>query len=98
MEVVGGRLTSQVAIKKALTFYEQIGKRPIHIRRDVSGHVANRLQTALSRGIASIEDVDRAITHGPSLRWAPLGPFLNLHLSGGVGGITRALEHLGPAM
>ena len=59
------------------------------------GHVANRLQAALwqeafhlvAAGVASVEDVDAAITHGPGLRWALLGPFLNLHLSGGAGGI-----------
>ena len=90
VEVVGGRQTSEDAIKKALTFYESIGKKPIHIRREVKGHVANRLQAALWReafhlveqGITSVEDVDTAIAQGPGLRWALLGPFLNLHLSG----------------
>jgi 3-hydroxyacyl-CoA dehydrogenase len=106
VEVVGGRQTSEDAIKKALTFYESIGKKPIHIRREVKGHVANRLQAALWReafhlveqGIASVEDVDTAIAQGPGLRWALLGPFVNLHLSGGAGGIAHALEHLGPPM
>ena len=104
VEVVGGRLTSQDAIERALAFYGSIGKKPIHIRREVKGHVANRLQAALWReafylveqGIASVEDVDTAIAHGPGLRWALLGPFLNLHLSGGTGGIAHVLEHLGP--
>ena len=103
VEVVGGRLTSKDAIKKALAFYGSIGKKPIHIQREVKGHVANRLQAALWReafylveqGIASVEDVDTAIAHGPGLRWALLGPFLNLHLSGGAGGIAHVLEHLG---
>jgi carnitine 3-dehydrogenase len=74
--------------------------------REVKGHVANRLQAALWReafylveqGIASVEDVDTAIAHGPGLRWALLGPFLNLHLSGGTGGIAHVLEHLGPPL
>jgi 3-hydroxyacyl-CoA dehydrogenase len=102
--VVGGRLTSADAIEKALAFYKSIGKKPIHIRREVKGYVANRLQAALWReafylveqGIASVEDVDTAIAHGPGLRWALLGPFLNLHMSGGAGGIAHVLEHLGP--
>jgi len=104
VEVVGGRLTSEDAVKQALAFYGSIGKKPIHIRREVKGHLANRLQAALLReafylveqGIASVEDVDTAIAHGPGLRWALLGPFLNLHLSGGAGGIAHVLEHLGP--
>jgi carnitine 3-dehydrogenase len=106
VEVVGGRLTSEEAVKKALAFYGSIGKKPIHIRREIKGHVANRLQAALWReafylveqGIASVEDVDTVIAHGPGLRWALLGPFLNLHLSGGAGGIAYALEHLGPSI
>jgi carnitine 3-dehydrogenase len=106
VEVVGGRLTSEESVERALAFYGSIGKKPIHIRREVRGHVANRLQAALWReafylveqGIASVEDVDTAVAHGPGLRWALLGPFLNLHLSGGVGGIAHVLEHLGPPL
>jgi carnitine 3-dehydrogenase len=106
VEVVGGRLTSADAVEKALAFYKSIGKKPIHIRREVKGCVANRLQAALWReafylveqGIASVEDVDTAIAHGPGLRWALLGPFLNLHMSGGAGGIAHVLEHLGPPL
>lgn len=104
VEVVGGRLTSPEAIEQALRFYASVGKKPIHIRAEVKGHVANRLQAALWReafhlveqGVASVSDIDTAIAHGPGLRWALLGPFMNLHLSGGEGGLKHALEHLGP--
>lgn len=104
VEVVGGHLTSAQAIDKAMRFYESLGKKAIHIRREVKGHVANRLQAALWReafhlvqeGVASVSDIDAAIAHGPGLRWALLGPFLNVHLSGGEGGIQHFLEHLGP--
>jgi len=106
VEVVGGRLTSEDAIRNALAFYSSIGKKPIRIRRELKGHVADRLQAALwqeafylvQQGIASVEDVDTAIADGPGLRWALLGPFLNLHLSGGSGGIAHVLEHLGPPL
>jgi carnitine 3-dehydrogenase len=84
VEVVGGRQTSADAIKRAVTFYESIGKKTIHLRREVKGHIANRLQAALWReafhlvkqGIASVADIDTAIAHGPGLRWALLGPVL----------------------
>jgi carnitine 3-dehydrogenase len=106
VEVAGGRLTSEETIKKGLAFYKSIGKKPIHIRREIKGHIANRLQAALwqeafylvEQGIASVEDVDTAVAHGPGLRWALLGPFLNLHLSGGAGGISHVLDHLGPPL
>lgn len=104
VEVVGGRLTSPQAIEQAMQFYTSIGKKPIQLRQEVKGHIANRLQAALwkeafhlvEQGVATVSDIDTAIAHGPGLRWALLGPFMNLHLSGGDGGIRHLLEHLGP--
>lgn len=104
VEVVGGKETSPQVIERTLQFYREIGKKAIHVRREVKGHVANRLQAALFReafslvheGVASVADVDAAISHGPGLRWALLGPFMNLNLSGGSGGIAHVIDHLGP--
>ena len=100
VEVVGGSTASDAAVDGAIAFYRAIGKHPIHLKREIRGHVANRLQAALwqeafnlvQAGVASVEDVDAAIAHGPGLRWALLGPFLNLHLSGGAGGIGALFE------
>ncbi len=104
VEVAGGKATSDAAVDRAMEFYRAVGKKPIRLRREMRGHVANRLQAALwqeaihlvQSGVASVEDIDTAIAHGPGLRWALLGPFLNLHLSGGKGGIEHLLAHLGP--
>lgn len=104
VEVVGGKETADEPIATAMAFYASVGKKPIHLKKEVKGHVANRLQAALWReafslvheGVASVEDIDTAIAHGPGLRWALLGPFMNLHLSGGAGGLQHVLEHLGP--
>jgi 3-hydroxyacyl-CoA dehydrogenase len=106
VEVVGGAKTSPAAVERALSFYAAIGKRPIHIRKEVRGHVANRLQAALWReavhlvveGVASVADVDAAIAHGPGLRWALMGPHLTFHLAGGEGGMTHFMKHLTPPM
>ena len=105
VEVLGGKQTSDENVSKAMAFYTALGKKPIRINQEVKGHVANRLQVALwreafslvERGVASVKDIDTAIANGPGLRWALLGPFLNLHASGGPGGITHTLQHLGPA-
>ena len=106
VEVVGGERTAPAAIENALAFYRAIGKRPIHIRREVKGHVANRLQAALWReavhlvatGVASVADVDVAISEGPGLRWALMGPHLTFHLAGGDGGMPHFLDQLGPPL
>jgi 3-hydroxyacyl-CoA dehydrogenase len=106
VEVVPGEKTDAEAADAAMAFYAAVGKRPILLRRELPGHVANRLQAALwreayslvERGIASVSDIDTAISQGPGLRWAVLGPFVNQHLSGGPGGLAHVLEHLGPPM
>ncbi|RJL22131.1 3-hydroxyacyl-CoA dehydrogenase [Bailinhaonella thermotolerans] len=92
------------AAEAAYRFYEGVGKRPILLRRELPGHLANRLQAALwreayslvERGAASVADIDAAIAYGPGLRWALLGPLANQHLSGGAGGLAHVLAHLGP--
>lgn len=106
VEVVGGTHTSPEAVAAALRFYAAVGRKPIHIRRELPGFVTNRLQAALWReayglvaaGVVSVEDLDTAIANGPGLRWALLGPFATQHLSGGEGGLAHVLEHLGPPM
>ena len=103
VEVVGGEKTSDAMIDRAMAFYAAIGKKPIRLRRELKGHIANRLQAALWRevfhlvdiGAATVADIEVAIAHGPGLRWGALGPFAHLHLSGGDGGIAHLLAHLG---
>ncbi len=104
VEVVPGERTSDDAVEKAMALYAAVGKRPIRVRQEVPGHIANRLQAALwqeayslvERGVATVADIDTAISQGPGLRWAILGPFANKHLSGGPGGLAHDLKHLGP--
>ena len=83
VEVVGGRRTSNDAIERAMEIYRSMGKVPIHITAELPGHVTNRLQAALWReaywlveqGVVSVAEIDTAISNGPGLRWALLGPF-----------------------
>jgi 3-hydroxyacyl-CoA dehydrogenase len=106
VEVVGGRHTSEDAIEAAMAVLRSWGKTPIRVRAELPGHVANRLQAALwleaydlvRRGVVSVADLDVAISAGPGLRWALLGPLATQHLSGGPGGLAHVLAHLGPPM
>jgi carnitine 3-dehydrogenase len=106
VELVGGRATEPAVLERAAAFYRAVGKRPITIRREMRGHVANRMQVALYReaihlaleGVASIEDIDAAIAYGPGLRWAIMGPHMLHHLAGGDGGLRHLLEHIGPGI
>jgi 3-hydroxyacyl-CoA dehydrogenase len=102
VEVVGGAKTSPDAIQQAMAFYASIGKKAIHLRKEIPGHAANRLQAALYRevaylieqGVLSVADADDAVSWGPGLRWGVMGPSLQWHIGGGAGGIRHFMEHL----
>src|SRR2546430_1492536 len=102
VEVVGGAKTSPDAIQQAMTFYTSIGKKAIHLRKELPWHVANRLQAALYRemvylieqGVLRVEDTDAAVAYGPGLRWGLMGQSLQWPVGGGAGGIKHFMEHL----
>jgi 3-hydroxyacyl-CoA dehydrogenase len=102
VEVVGGAETSADVVRRAIEFYASIGKKPIHLRKEVVGHVANRLQAAIYRevvnlinlGVVDVADADTAVCWGPGLRWGVMGPSMLFHLGGGEGGIKHFMEHL----
>lgn len=88
VEVMGNERTAPGVVDQARGFYESVGKVTIEVKREVPGHVANRLQAALWReaihlvneGVATVEDVDTAVSSGPGLRWAVMGPTHLFHL------------------
>jgi 3-hydroxyacyl-CoA dehydrogenase len=92
-------------VRQAAEFYRTIGRRPVILKREMPGHIANRLSSALYReavylveqGVASVADIDAALCNGPGLRWAVMGPHMTYHLGGGPGGIEHYLSHLGPS-
>jgi 3-hydroxyacyl-CoA dehydrogenase len=105
VEVVAGAKTSPETVEQVIAFYESIGKKPIHVRKEVVGHVANRLQAALYReivylieqGVIDVADGDTAVCWGPGLRWGVMGPNLLFHLGGGQGGMQHFLgQFTGP--
>ncbi|MBD3678175.1 MAG: NAD-binding protein [Rhodobacteraceae bacterium] len=104
VELVAGKATTEAALQAAERFYEQMRRVPIRVKKEVPGHLANRLTSALYReavylvaeGIADVESVDKAIAYGPGMRWALMGPHLTYHMGGGAGGYRGYLDHLGP--
>jgi 3-hydroxyacyl-CoA dehydrogenase len=100
VEIVGGAKTSEATIKRASEFYAGLGKQVVRLRKEVPGHVANRLQAALARevyhlvadDVVSVADVDKALCWGPGLRWGIMGQVLLNHLGGGQGGIEHFFE------
>ena len=106
VEIIPGRKTSPETVKATKEFMTKLGKVAVVQKKEVSGTIGNRLAAALWReaidlvhkGVAELEDVDKAVSAGPGIRWAILGPHVGYHLGGGRGGIEYYLRHLGPAM
>ena len=106
VEIVGGRETSEEAVRTAAGYYRRIGMRPLHVRNEIDAYISDRLQQAIwhealhlvNDGIATIPEVDAAITGGPGLRWAFMGTAMAWHVASGEGGMRATMAHFGPAM
>ena len=102
VEVYG---TDPAHIHRAEAIYRAAGRVPVRLKKDATGHIANRLASALWReavfmvqdGIADVEAIDAALVTGPGLRWSVLGAHMAYHLGGGAGGMAGYLAHLGPS-
>ncbi len=106
VEVVGGAKTSPDAVQAAIKVYESLGMRPLHVRKEVPGFIADRLLEALWRealhlvndGVASTGEIDDAIRFGAGLRWSFMGTFLTYTLAGGNAGMRHFMAQFGPAL
>lgn len=102
VEVVGGAATKPQTILDTIAFYASAGKRPIHLKKELPGHVVNRVQSALYREVVylveqdvlGVADADDLVSWGPGLRWGVMGPNLLWHLAGGQGGIQHFMDNL----
>ena len=106
VELVGGEKTAPAAVEAAAKFFTYIGMHPLRVRREVPGHLTDRLQEALWReilhlvndGIATTGELDESIVYGPGLRWAAMGTNLIYHLAGGESGMRHMLAQFGPCL
>lgn len=106
VELVGGSATQTSQIDAAQTLYRALAMRPLVVRKEIEGHLADRLMEALWRealhlvndGVATTEEVDAAVVYGCGLRWPLMGTFLTFHLAGGEQGMRHMLEQFGPAL
>jgi len=106
VEIVGGKKTKPKFLKIAKDFYENVGMKPLIVKKEIEGYISDRLQEALWReslhiikdGIATTQEIDDAIVYGPGLRWSFMGVCLTFHLAGGEMGMKHMLEQFGPAL
>ncbi len=106
VELVAGGRTAPATIEAAARFFGHIGMHPLHVRREVPGHLTDRLQEAIWReilhlvndGVATTGELDDSIVYGPGLRWAAMGTNMIYHLAGGEAGMRHMLAQFGPAL
>jgi carnitine 3-dehydrogenase len=106
VELCGGAKTAPETIERARAFYAGIGMKPLHVRKEIDGFIADRLLEALWRealwlvndGVATTEEIDDAIRYGAGLRWSFMGTFLIYRLAGGEAGMRHFMAQFGPAL
>src|ERR1700677_883257 len=106
VEVWGGERTGDAAKQAAMELYSAVGMRPLHVRKEIDGFIADRLLEALWRealwlvkdGVATTEEIDDAIRFGAGLRWSFMGTFLIYRMAGGEAGMRHFLAQFGPAL
>jgi carnitine 3-dehydrogenase len=106
VELVGGERTAPATIEAAARFFTYIGMHALKVRREVPGHLTDRLQEAIWReilhmvneGVATTGELDDSIVYGPGLRWAAMGTNMIYHLAGGESGMRHMLAQFGPAL
>lgn len=103
VELVPGEQTEVETMEKVKAFFLELGKHPVVLKKEVPGHIANRLAAAVWReslalldaGVASVEDIDAALCQGPGLRWALMGQHQIYELGGGAGGYQKFIDTIG---
>ena len=90
VELIKGDYTSDEMVEELKELLTSIEKEPVVVQKDAPGFIGNRLQFAAFRealhivdeGIASVEDVDRAMRYGPGFRYPVIGPLQTGDLGG----------------
>jgi carnitine 3-dehydrogenase len=106
VEIFGGEQTSEATKDRASEIYASIGMKPLRVRKEIDGFIADRLLEAVWRealwlvkdGVATTEEIDDAIRYGAGLRWSFMGTFLIYRLAGGEAGMRHFLAQFGPSM
>ena len=106
VEVVPSPASDPALIERAKATLTAIGMFPLHVRKEIDAHIADRFLEAVWRealwlvkdGIATTEEIDEAIRMGFGLRWGQMGLFETYRIAGGEAGMKHFLEQFGPCL
>ena len=105
-EVVTTEKNDAATMDRAKAVIREIGMYPLHIRKEIDAHVADRFLEAVWRealwlvkdGIATTEEIDNAIRYGFGIRWAQMGLFETYRVAGGEAGMRHFMAQFGPCL
>jgi len=106
VELVPSPATAPEVTETAKAILQEIGMFPLHVRKEIDAHIADRFLEAVWRealwmvkdGIATTEEIDDAIRMGFGLRWAQMGLFETYRIAGGEAGMRHFLGQFGPCL
>jgi carnitine 3-dehydrogenase len=105
-EVVPSPASDPAVIERAKDILRDIGMFPLHVRKEIDAHIADRFLEAVWRealwlvkdGVATTEEIDEAIRMGFGLRWGQMGLFETYRVAGGEAGMKHFMAQFGPAL
>ncbi len=106
VEIVGGRQTSKETIARTHKAYEQIGMKPITIRKEIDAFVGDRLLETVWRealwlikdDVCTVEELDDIMRYSFGMRWAQMGLFQTYRIAGGEAGMRHFINQFGPTL
>ncbi|WP_420013393.1 carnitine 3-dehydrogenase [Tateyamaria sp.] len=106
IEVVPSPVTDPALVTKAQDILRSLGMYPLHVRKEIDAHIADRFLEAVWRealwlvkdGVATTEEIDEAIRMGFGIRWGQMGLFDTYRTAGGEAGMRHFMAQFGPAL
>ena len=103
-EVVPSAKSDPALIEGVKETLREIGMFPLHVRKEIDAHIADRFLEAVWRealwlvkdGVATTEEIDEAIRMGFGLRWGQMGLFETYRVAGGEAGMQHFMAQFGP--
>jgi 3-hydroxyacyl-CoA dehydrogenase len=97
LELVPSPETATEVIERTQEFWRARGRVPIHIKKETTGFVANRLAFVhlVDQGVVSVEELDQIVQTSMGPRWAVAGPFKSYHAGGGPAGLEGFFKNIG---
>ncbi|SEQ27280.1 carnitine 3-dehydrogenase [Thalassovita taeanensis] len=106
VELVPSEANPPEVVAQAKAVLTGLGMYPLHVRKEIDAHIADRLLEAVWRealwlvndGIATTEEIDNAIRYGFGIRWAQMGLFETYRVAGGEAGMAHFIAQFGPCL